>query len=67
MSASLKKLWNDYGIGAIVVFIIVMYVLSMLYKYFAAKGGYGMERMSQNGNSAYGGGKNNSHPKLIIS
>jgi hypothetical protein len=54
MSASLKKLWNDYGIGAIVIFIIVMYVLSMLYKYFAAKGSSGYERMSQNSNSAYG-------------
>lgn len=54
MSTSLKKLWNDYGIGAIVIFIIVLYVLSLLYKYFAAKGSYGYERMSQNTNSAYG-------------
>lgn len=54
MSTSLKKLWNDYGIGAIVIFIIVLYVLSMLYKYFAGKGSYGYERMSQNNNVAYG-------------
>jgi len=54
MSASLKKLWNDYGIGAIVIFIIVMYILSMLYKYFAGKGRYGSERMSGNNNTAYG-------------
>jgi hypothetical protein len=54
MSTSLKKLWNDYGIGAIVIFIIILYVLSMLYKYFAAKGNYGYERLSQNNNNAYG-------------
>jgi hypothetical protein len=59
MSTSLKKLWNDYGIGAIVIFIIVLYVLSMLYKYFAAKGSYGAERMSQNNNSAYGNNEYN--------
>lgn len=59
MSTSLKKLWNDYGIGAIVIFIIVLYVLSMLYKYFAAKGSYGSERMSQNMNNAYGNSNKN--------
>ena len=53
MSTSLKKLWNDYGIGAIVIFIIVLYVLSMLYKYFASKGKYGSESMGSNNNSAY--------------
>ena len=54
MSSSLKKLWNNYGIGAIVMFIIVLYILSMLYKYFASKSRSGNERMSSNGNSAYG-------------
>lgn len=54
MSPSLKKLWNNYGIGAIVIFIIVLYVLSMLYKYFSSKSRSGNERMSSNGNSAYG-------------
>jgi hypothetical protein len=54
MSSSLKKLWNNYGIGAIVIFIIVLYILSMLYKYFASKSRSGNERMSSNGNSAYG-------------
>ena len=53
MSPSLKKLWNDYGIGAIVTFIIVLYILFMLYRYFASKGRYGPERLSQNVNNAY--------------
>jgi len=66
MSTSLKKLWNDYGIGAIVIFIIVLYVLSMLYKYFAGKGSYGYERMSQNNNVAYGPSKNPQQQKMGV-
>jgi hypothetical protein len=58
MSRSLKKLWSDYGIGTIVLSIIALYIFYMLYKYFAAKGRSGSERMSQNGNNAYGGNKN---------
>ena len=38
MSVSLKKLWNDYGVGGILIAIIGLYVLSMLYNYFMSKG-----------------------------
>ena len=38
MSVSLKKLWNDYGIGAIVVLIILAYVVSLLANYLSSKG-----------------------------
>ena len=38
MSMSLKKLWNDYGIGAIVVLIILAYVVSLLANYLSSKG-----------------------------
>jgi len=57
MSSSLKKLWDKYGIGAIVVIIIGLYVLSLLYNYFMSKGKSGSEKMSLNGQSAYGGKK----------
>jgi len=57
MSSSLKKLWDKYGIGAIVVIIIGLYVLSLLYNYFMSKGKSGSEKMSQNNNAAYGGQK----------
>jgi len=57
MSSSLKKLWDKYGIGAIVVIIIGLYVLSLLYNYFMSKGKSGSEKMSQNNTSAYGGKK----------
>ncbi len=43
MSASLKKLWNDYGIGAIVVLLIVAYVVNIFAKYLSSKGASGYE------------------------
>ena len=53
MSLSLKKLWNDYGVGSIFIAIIGLYVLSMLYKYFMSKGSSGYEGQSNNNNNAY--------------
>jgi len=43
MTTSLKKLWNDYGIGAIVVLLIVAYVVSLFAKYLSSKGMSGYE------------------------
>ena len=43
MSVSLKKLWNDYGIGAILVLLIVAYGVSMFANYLGAKGMPGPE------------------------
>jgi hypothetical protein len=56
--SSLKKLWNDYGIGGVLIAIIVLYGLYMLYKNLMSKGSYGSEKMSQKRNKAY----NNSPP-----
>jgi hypothetical protein len=53
MSVSLKKLWNDYGVGGILIAIIGLYVASMLYKYFTSKGSSGYEGNSNNNNKAY--------------
>jgi hypothetical protein len=53
MSTSLKKLWNDYGIGAIVVLLIVAYGIHLFTKYLTSKGKHGAESMSQQSNSAY--------------
>jgi hypothetical protein len=60
MSTSLKKLWNDYGIGGVLLAIIVLYVVFMLYKYFNLKGMSGSEYMGQNTNPAYVGGSSTS-------
>jgi len=43
MSVSLKKLWNDYGIGALIVLFIVAYGVSVFAKYLSSKGSYGYE------------------------
>jgi hypothetical protein len=46
MSVSLKKLWNDYGIGAIIVLLIIAYGVSMFAGYLGAKGTPGYERQT---------------------
>ena len=43
MSVSLKKLWNDYGIGAILVLLIIAYGVSLFANYLSNKGSYGSE------------------------
>jgi hypothetical protein len=47
MTASLKKLWNDYGIGAIIVLLIIAYGVSMFAGYLGAKGMPGNESNAQ--------------------
>jgi hypothetical protein len=47
MSVSLKKLWNDYGIGAILVLLIVAYGVSTFAGYLGAKGTPGYESNAQ--------------------
>lgn len=47
MSISLKKLWNDYGVGAILVLLVVAYGVSLFAKYLTSKGSYGMENNQQ--------------------
>lgn len=56
MSVSLKKLWNNYGIGAIVLFIVLIYVIVMFYQYFTSKSSSGKEQMNSYNNSAYSNG-----------
>ena len=46
MSVSLKKLWNDYGIGAILVLLIIAYGVSLFANYLSNKGSYGSESNS---------------------
>jgi len=56
MSSSLKKLWNDYGIGGVLFVIVALYILYMLYNNLMNKGKVGSEMMSQGRNKAYGNG-----------
>uniref|UniRef100_A0A6C0KN53 Minor capsid protein P11 C-terminal conserved region domain-containing protein n=1 Tax=viral metagenome TaxID=1070528 RepID=A0A6C0KN53_9ZZZZ len=66
MSASLKKLWNNYGIGGVLISIIVLYGLYMLYKNLMSKGSVGGEMMSQNRPSAYNNSSNTSGPQPAL-
>ena len=43
MSVSLKKLFNDYGIGAIIVLLIIAYGVNLFASYLSNKGSYGSE------------------------
>jgi hypothetical protein len=47
MNVSLKKLWNDYGIGAIIVLLIVAYGVSLFAGYLSRKGMSGSESNQQ--------------------
>ena len=70
MTVSLKKLWNDYGIGAIIVLLIIAYGVYMFAGYLGAKGMPGNESNSQmqqqyknpNAQSNNGGGVRPSDP-----
>ena len=53
MSVSLKKLWNEYGVGGVLITIIVLYGVYMLYKNLMSKGKSGNEYMSQERKKAY--------------
>lgn len=68
MSVSLKKLWNDYGIGAIVILLIVAYGVSIFAKYLSSKGMSGyemndtMQKQYKNTNSQMSAGVRPSEP-----
>lgn len=54
MSSSLKKLWSEYGIGALIVLLFVAYGVSVLAKNLTSKGKSGYEyNDGSSPNSAY--------------
>ena len=63
MSVSLKKLWNDYGVGGVLIAIIVLYGLYMLYNNLMSKGSVGGEMMSQDRKKAYNNSSSPSGPQ----
>jgi hypothetical protein len=63
MSGSLKKLWNDYGVGGVLIAIIVLYGLYMLYNNLNSKGYYGPEMMSEDRKKAYNNSSSPSGPQ----
>lgn len=55
-SINFKKLWDNYGIGAIIILIIVAYTIVVLMNYFLGKNSYGYESITSTPNSVYGNG-----------
>jgi hypothetical protein len=49
-SSYLKKLWNDTGVGAIIILIIIAFGIGSFGKYLNNKSSMGPEYMSQNSN-----------------
>ena len=62
MSVSLKKLWNEYGIGGIIIAVVVLYGLYLLYKNLMSKGHVGGELMSQGRNKVYNNSSSTPQP-----
>ena len=67
MNASLKKLWNDYGIVSVIALIVCLYVLNILYKYFISKGSAGPESLNSLNYSQYSNGQSVVPPGGVIS
>ena len=53
MAISLKKIWNDYGVGSIVVLLLLAYGVNLFINYLYSKGNAGNEMMHSNMNRAY--------------
>jgi len=54
MNFNLKKLWSDYGIGAIVVLLITAYGISLLANYLTKKSSFGSEGYSNSSSGPSG-------------
>ena len=50
---SLKMLWDNYGVGSIIILLFALYVLYMIYDYVSNKSSFGSENVSSSMNPAY--------------
>jgi len=66
MNVSLKKLWNDYGIGLILLAIAVIYGIIMLFTYLSNKGITGYET-NQNMQQQYNDNLDNNETNITPS
>ena len=53
MAISLRKMWNDYGVGSIVVLLLLAYGVNLFANYLYSKGNAGNEMMHSNMNTSY--------------
>lgn len=62
MNLSFKKFLNDYGIGGILIGLVILYVLYMFVNNLMMKGSYGSELMSQERQPAYNNNNTGGNP-----
>jgi hypothetical protein len=62
MNFSLKKFWNDNGIGGILIALVFAYIIYMFFNNLSSKGSVGSELMSQERPRAYGNGTSEGNP-----
>ena len=62
MAISLRKIWNDYWVGSIVVLLLLVYGVNLFVNYLYSKGNAGNEMMDSNMNRAYQNNNNNVRP-----
>lgn len=53
---SLKMLWDNYGVGSIIILLFALYVLYMIYDYVSNKSSFGSENVTSSMNPAYQNG-----------
>ena len=59
----LKKLWNETGIGVIIILLLIAYGVGVFGNYISSKSYTGSEYMTGNKNSAYSNNNNNNNKK----
>lgn len=62
MNLSLKKIWNDYGIGGVLIVVIIAYIGYMFFNNLVSKGSSGSELMTQERQKAYNNSGGNPEP-----
>jgi hypothetical protein len=53
MNFSLKKFWNDNGIGGVLIVLVIVYIAYMFFNNLMSKGSIGSELMTQERQKAY--------------
>jgi hypothetical protein len=66
MSFSLKKFWNDNGIGGVLITLVVAYIIYMFFNNLMSKGSMGSELMTQERQKAYSNTGGNPSPSEDI-
>ena len=66
MNFSLKKIWNDNGIGGILIALVFVYIIYMFFNNLSSKGSVGSELMSQERPQAYNNSGGNPVPSEDI-